>query len=358
MSQLLINDDAYLEITNIARGAFQPLTGFMTAPDYRGVVDEMTMADGTVWSLPITLDVPPEQVSEVERAGVMDLVTKAGAIVGRIRPHEVFEVDRRKDGLNVFGTSDENHPGLARELARSRFRVGGPVEVLQESVSDFPAWDLTPAETRAYFLRMGWKRIASFQTRNPPHRAHEYLQRTAMEVSDGIFIQPLIGWKKPGDFTPEAIMGSYRLLTERFYPGNVVLGTLRTPMRYAGPREAVFHAIVRRNYGCTAFIVGRDHAGVGAYYGKYEAQQLACSLEKKLGIAILPLAGPRYCMKCECISTERTCGHPSDCIADISGTAIRTMLVEGIRPDERFMRKEIADYLIALAAHENLFCHP
>ena len=177
-----------------------------------------------------------------------------------------------------------------------------------------------------------------------------------MEISDGILIQPLIGWKKSGDFTPQAIMGSYGIMIRDFYTGLAVLATLRTPMRYAGPREAVFHAILRRNHGCTAFIIGRDHAGVGAYYGKYKAQDLARSLEKEIGIDILALAGPRYCSRCECISTERTCSHDQQSIVDISGTEMRRRLSSGIEMDSRLMRVEISTYLRDLSTKRQLFC--
>ena len=189
------------------------------------------------------------------------------------------------------------------------------------------------------------------------HRAHEYLQRVALELTDGLFIQPLIGWKKGDDFSPEAVINAYEKMTEEFFPHNrVVLGTLRTPMRYAGPREAVFHAIIRKNHGCTHFIVGRDHAGVGNFYGKYEAQELCKSFGKNLGIEILSLCGPFYCRKCGTIVTEKTCGHGDKYVMDISGTAVRKMLSQGKRPPIEYMRKEISDVLINLNKKGKLFC--
>ncbi|OGV55855.1 MAG: sulfate adenylyltransferase [Lentisphaerae bacterium GWF2_44_16] len=355
MSSLEINIDAYLEIVNIAHEVFAPLKGFMGEKDYHTVVDNMRLASGKVWPIPVTLDIPENKIREIENSAEVDLFLNSEKI-GSIMPESIFEVRPIEDAARIFKTSDLKHPGVAKELARSKYRTGGRIKLFKELLPDLPEWNLTPAETRKFFSSRGWKKIASFQTRNPPHLAHEYLQRIAMEVSDGIFLQPLIGWKKKGDFTPEAIMGAYNIMVRKFYPDNALLGTLRTSMRYAGPREAVFHAIIRRNYGCTSFIVGRDHAGVGDYYGKYEAQQLAVSFEKDLGIEILPLAGPRYCSGCKCISTEKTCAHAKKFIQEISGTKMRRMLSSGIRPDEKFMRREISDFLIGLAASNSLFC--
>lgn len=355
MNMLSIDLDAYLEATNFCEGVFHPLEGFMAEADYRSVVNEMHTAAGVLWPLPITLNVPKEHISEIEKSERITLFFQNEA-VGELFQDGLFEVDARADATRVFGTEDPTHPGVRRELNRSRYRVGGRVVLSKSFRSEFPEWDLSPAQTKIFFARNGWHNIASFQTRNPPHRAHEYLQRVAMEISDGILIQPLIGWKKSGDFTPQAIIGAYDIMIREFYPGHAILTTLRTPMRYAGPREAVFHAIVRRNYGCTAFIVGRDHAGVGTYYGKYEAQEMAKSLAKEIGIDILSLAGPRYCSRCECISTERTCGHDQRSIIDISGTEMRMFLSSRTAPDTRLMRPEISSYLMNLSAMGQLFC--
>ncbi|HHO74932.1 MAG TPA: sulfate adenylyltransferase [Deltaproteobacteria bacterium] len=355
MTTLSIDHDAYLEATNLSHGVFHPLEGFMAEADYRGVVKDMHTGSGVLWPLPITLDVPKGRVSEMENRDRITLSFQNEA-VGELTQSGIFEVNAKADAANVFGTNNPAHPGVNRELHRSRHRIGGRVVLTKPYHSKFPQWDLTPSQTKTLFAQKGWHKIASFQTRNPPHLAHEYLQRVAMEISDGILIQPLIGWKKRGDFTPQAIMGAYEIMIRDFYPGHAVLATLRTPMRYAGPREAVFHAILRRNHGCTAFIVGRDHAGVGTFYGKYEAQELAQSLAKEIGIEILTLAGPRYCSRCECISTERTCGHGLESIIDISGTEMRRLLSLRTTPDPRLMRKEISSYLIDLSSKGRLFC--
>jgi len=355
MTTLSIDHDAYLEATNFDHGGFHPLEGFMSAADYRSVVKDMHTSSGVLWPIPLTLAVPQERVSEIEQRERISL-SFHNAKVGELIQNGIFEVDAKADAAQVFGTDDPAHPGVHRELHRSRYRVGGKVLLTKPYHSEFPQWDLTPAQTKHLFAQNSWQRIASFQTRNPPHLAHEYLQRVAMEISDGILIQPLIGWKKRGDFTPQAIMGAYEIMIRDFYPGHAVLATLRTPMRYAGPREAVFHALIRRNYGCTAFIVGRDHAGVGTYYGKYEAQDLARSLAREIGIEILPLAGPRYCERCACISTERSCGHDQQDIVDISGTEMRRLLGSQTAPDPRLMRTEISTYLIGLSQQGQLFC--
>lgn len=355
MTKLSLDHDAYLEATNFFHQVFHPLEGFMGEADYRRVVKDMHTCAGVLWPIPITLNVPVERVPEIEKEERITL-TFQNAKIGELSQSGIFEVDASADAASVFGTDDANHPGVNRELHRSRYRIGGSVVLTRPYHSEFPQWDLTPEQTKTLFAQKGWHRVASFQTRNPPHLAHEYLQRVAMEVSDGILIQPLIGWKKRGDFTPQAIMGAYEIMIRDFYPGHAVLATLRTPMRYAGPREAVFHAILRRNHGCTAFIVGRDHAGVGTYYGKYEAQKLALSLSKEIGIEILPLAGPRYCSRCGCISTERTCGHDRESVIEISGTKMRRLLASRTAPDPRLMREEISSYLIDLSAGGRLFC--
>lgn len=356
MVRLSISHDAWLELTNIHQGAFAPLEGFMNRTTYQSVVSAMHLPGGKVWPLPITLDVPPEQVSAAERSATLELVAPEGVVAAHLSVDDVFAVEPEKDVKQVFGTSSSRHPGVAKELGRSRFRVGGRIALKQAAPSFSKSWDLSPAQTRKHFKKKGWTSIVSFQTRNPPHRAHEYLQRVALEVSDGLFIQPLIGWKKPGDFMPEAVMGAYQIQVRQFFETQrVLLGALRTPMRYAGPREAVFHALIRKNHGCTVFIVGRDHAGVGNFYGKYEAQKLAKSLEPEMGITILPLAGPRFCRVCHAVNTERSCRHHGKNVVEISGTEIRNVLLRQQRPDPRFMRKEIARYLVGLQKKHRLF---
>ena len=245
---------------------------------------------------------------------------------------------------------------MLKERQRSKWRLGGEVKVTKYYNNEFSKFYRSPSQTREIFKEYQWDTIVGFQTRNPPHRAHEYLQRVGMEVCDGIFIHPLIGWKKRDDFSPYAVLSGYKKLLEKYYPKDrAVLGTLVTPMRYAGPREAVFHALIRKNYGCTHFIIGRDHAGVGNFYGKYEAHELVRSFDD-LGIEVLYLHEPYHCSRCGGITTDKTCSHGNEHVTDISGTQMRTMLKEGIRPPKEQMREEISEVLISLSKSDKLFC--
>ncbi len=353
--ELLIDDDAWLEIANIAHGVFTPLKGFMTTSDYHNVVDDMHLENGEPWTIPITLELPESRMKEILNTSNLHLVNKFGKMVAEMEVEDVFKVSS-KDLMKIFGTNDENHPGVKKENSRSNYRVGGSINMVLEQPAIFPELSLNPEQIKKIFKEKNWETIVGFQTRNPLHRAHEYLQRVGMELADGIFIQPLLGWKKPDDFSPTAVIAAYQEMFEQYYPSShAVLGTLMTPMRYAGPREAVFHAIVRRNYGCTHFIVGRDHAGVGNYYEKYEAQELCLSFDN-LGIEVMPLSGPYYCKKCGGIVTEKTCLHAGDHVLEISGAEVRRILESNQRPPAEYMRTEISDILINLSKNQQLFC--
>ncbi|MBU0573954.1 MAG: sulfate adenylyltransferase [Candidatus Margulisbacteria bacterium] len=352
---LRIDNDSWLECCNIGLGLFAPLKGFMVSEDYRSVVKNMRLKNGHPWTIPVTLDVPEEMTGDIKRSGKLVLANHKGDNVAEVLVEDVFSVNYGNDIKKIFGTDDVRHPGIVKELSRSRFRVGGPVKVLKYEKDLFPAYSLTPSQTRGIFKKHGWKTVVGFQTRNPIHAAHEYLQRKALSSADGLFIHPLIGWKKKGDFSPLAVVSAYEKMVADFYPANrVAFGILRTPMRYAGPREAVFHALIRKNFGCTHFIVGRDHAGVGNYYGKYEAQEL-CKKFPDLGIEILHYHGPYYCKQCQEVVTVEHCDHDAEHILPISGTEIRRSLSEGRLPREEFMRKEIADVLIELHKEDKLF---
>ena len=316
----------------------------MTEVEFRSVVWDMRLPSNEVFPLPIILDV--NQVF-AQKATIHKQIclTYLGKNVGEIIPESIFTCNKKEVAIEVYGTSDRDHPGVNRFYEMGDWFIGGKTTLLLRLETDISKYELIPEETKKIFTTLGWKSIVGFQTRNVPHRAHEYLQRVALEHVDGLFIQPLVGQKKSGDYTGNAIMQGYKELVNSFYPQNkVVLGILSTSMRYAGPREAVFHALVRRNYGCTHFIVGRDHAGVGGYYEKYEAQELLKVFEEDLGIKIMYLHGPYYCTICEGIVTEHTCRH-YECnpksIIEISGTSIRKMLDGGLVPDNRFIRPEI-----------------
>lgn len=355
MKRVRLNHNALLEIYNLSNGVFAPLDGFMTSKDYRSVVNEMHLADGRPWTIPITLDVPADRAGQIVEEERIALTDSNGAVVAEMHVEDVFKVDFSKDLALIFGTEDMNHPGVKWEASRSPFKVGGAIEVKKEENITFPQYQLKPSETKRIFKERKWSTITGFQTRNPVHRAHEYLQRIALEITDGLFIQPLIGWKKKGDVSPQAIISSYEQLLSNYYPeDNVLLGLLTTPMRYAGPREAVFHAIIRRNYGCTHFIVGRDHAGVGGYYKEYEAQEFAKRFNA-LGIEILALCGPYYCRKCTSVVTKKSCRHGLEYAVDISGTEVRDFISNNKPVPLEVMRADVAEVLSMANMNDALF---
>lgn len=351
----MIDNDTCLEVYNIGQGVFTPLKGFMDSADYKNVVGNMRLDNGLPWSIPVTLDIPEDRAGGFIKADKAILKNKNNEPVAELVIEDVYKVDFANDIAKIFGTNKKAHPGVHKETSRSPFRVGGPIKVLKYEDYFFPQYSLSPMDAKKKFKEKGWKTIVGFQTRNPIHRAHEYLQRIGMEIADGIFIHPLIGWKKADDFSPIAVVKSYEKMLESFYPKNkAIFAVLKTPMRYAGPREAIFHAIIRRNYGCTHFIVGRDHAGVGNYYGKYAAHELSSKFDD-LGIEILKLSGPYYCQKCEGIVTENTCPHEEEYTLAVSGTKVRSLFLSGKRPPEEYMRREISDVLIKLGKKGKLF---
>jgi sulfate adenylyltransferase len=345
-TQITLNRRQYLELEKIALGAFAPLTGFMKEEEFHSVVEAMRLPDGQPFPLPVVLDLKKEQAPLARKGDSLKLVFD-GVEVGQVVPESVFFCDKKRVSERIFGTPDPRHPGVAHFLAMGDCFVGGAVRLERRVRFEFSDYEFTPSETRAYFARKGWKTVVGFQTRNVPHKSHEYLLRLALEMADGLFIQPLVGRKKYGDYTAEAILTGYRALIEGFLPRQRVhLAILSTAMRYAGPREAVFHAIVRRNYGCTHFIVGRDHAGVDNYYGKYEAHELTRRFEGELGIQILTFCGPFHCSICGGIVTERTCPHAEEnpqAIRQVNGTDIRSMLTNGGSCTPELIRPEILE---------------
>jgi sulfate adenylyltransferase len=342
---LHVNQRQYLEFRNIAIRSFAPLTGFMNQAEFLSVVESMRLPDGQVFPLPVALDITAEQAKEMGHIEKVKLVFQDQE-VGELEPTGVFTCDKASVAEQVFGTKDESHPGVSHLMRMGDHFVGGPVRLFEDVALDFSDYDLTPEQTRAKFKKNGWNTVVVFQTRNVPHRAHEYLLRLALEQADGLFVQPLVGIKKRGDYTARALLEGYEELIGGFLPKDrVMLGVLSATMRYAGPREAVFHAIIRRNFGCTHFIVGRDHAGVGNFYGKYEAHEMTKKFDGNLGIEILRFAGPFHCSACGGIVTERTCPHGPEATEQISGTDVRSMLLgEGkVSPD--FMRPEVVERL-------------
>jgi sulfate adenylyltransferase len=273
------------------------------------------------------------------------LCEKNNKEVGLLEVEDIFSFSKKTWAKKVFGTDNVAHPGVGRLFRSSDIFLGGSVWLVNKPDFEFERFNLTPSETRAAIKRYGWKTVAGFQTRNVPHRAHEYLQKLALSITDGILIHPIIGWKKDGDFAPQAIIHAYRALIKYYYPKNrVIFAGLSTAMRYAGPREAVFHAIVRKNYGCTHFIVGRDHAGVGEFYGKYDAHKIFDTLPD-LGITPLLLREPYYCRKCKEIVSDKVCPHGSNWHDYISGTMVRELIKNKKTIPEYIMRKEVVQIL-------------
>lgn len=341
----IIDEETLQDLINIETGLLAPLKGFMGAEDFRSVVDCCTLADGQVFPIPVTLDVEENLWRELRPGQCLELAV-GEQVVGELTVESTFEV-QQEDIEAVFCTGDQAHPGVRKEMERFPWRVGGATKLLDTSLLKDA---LKPEETKRVFQEKGWKTVVGFQTRNPIHKAHEHIQRIGLEVCDGLFINPIVGWKKKGDFTQEAVMAAYHAMVEQFYPQERVhIAGLKTQMRYAGPREAVFHAIIRRNLGCTHFIIGRDHAGVGGYYGPYDAHALAQKLaqEHALGIELLLTREPYYCTKCKQIVTDKHCGHYHTNRVEISGTIIRKYISDGCIPDEIMLRREVFEAILA-----------
>ena len=351
MSELELSYSQYLELEKLALGAFAPLTGFMNEDEFWSSVKQMRLSNGAVFPLPVLLDVSLEDVSRLRGLPVVNL-TYQGVEVGSLSLESIFTCDKQLVSEKVYGTSSTDHPGVRFFETGGDWFLGGAIKLKQRVKTSLSSHELTPSESKKIIADRGWKTVVGFQTRNVPHRAHEYLQRVALEYVDGLFLHPLVGRKKQGDYTPQAIIQGYKALIKGFLPENrVIFGILMTSMRYAGPREAIFHAIIRRNYGCTHFIVGRDHAGVGNYYELYDAHDLAVRFDGELGIDILRLHGPYYCSICETIVTDKTCPHENtqpESVHHISGTDMRSILSGGQEPQPHLMRPQIVKALEGL----------
>jgi sulfate adenylyltransferase len=338
------------DLEMLATGALSPLTGFMAERDYHSVLETMRLEGGLPWAIPVVLSLTD---LEAKRLGGADAVAiLPGEDVDPLavlRITEIFKRDKTKEVLSVYRTDDEDHPGVKAVLDAGDFCAAGVVEVLRlPPHDDFVDYRLTPAQTRAEFERRGWKTVVGFQTRNPIHRAHEYIQKCALEIVDGLLVHPLVGATKADDVPPDVRMRCYEALFEGYYPKDrAMVSVFPAAMRYAGPREAIWHAIARKNYGCTHFIVGRDHAGVGTYYGTYDAQAIFEEFEPgELGITPLMFEHSFWCEACEGMASPKTCPHGEDTRVSLSGTKVREMLRNGERPPPEFSRPEVADILI------------
>jgi sulfate adenylyltransferase len=337
------------DLEMLATGAFSPLSGFMSEADYTSSRDRMRLASGVPWSIPITLGVEEAAARGLASGQDLALGSEDGDRIALLKLAQVYRVDRKLEAESVFGTADEAHPGVKNVFAMSPWCLGGRVMLFEEVPGrTFLKYPREPRQTRAQFRDNGWKKIVAFQTRNPTHRAHEYIQKAALEICDGLLLHPLVGETK-GDDVPAAVrMETYELLLELYYPkGRAMLAVMPAHMRYGGPREAILHAIVRRNYGCTHFIVGRDHAGVANYYGSYDAQKIFERFApNEIGITPLTFENTFYCWKCESMASYKTCPHTDADHLLLSGTKVREMLRRGESPPAQFTRPELAAILV------------
>jgi sulfate adenylyltransferase len=331
------------DLDMLASGALSPLSGFMGKADYEGVVESMRLANGLPWALPVCL-----AVAEAPSGDRVALTDESGRRLAVLEVEDVYDYDREREAERCFRTTDDEHPGVARLYGQHGSYLAGQVTVFERAEPGFPELHKDPADTRALFADRGWKRVVGFQTRNPIHRAHEYLTKCALETVDGLLIHPLVGETKSDDVPAAVRAEAYEVLTRGYYPADrVVVSAFPAAMRYAGPREAIWHAICRKNYGCSHFIVGRDHAGVGSYYGTYDAQLIFDEFEPhELDIEPMFFEHSFWCKVCGQMATAKTCPHGGDDHVFLSGTKVRELLSEGKLPPEEFTRPEVAEVLI------------
>ncbi|MDP9242110.1 MAG: sulfate adenylyltransferase [Actinomycetota bacterium] len=350
LPKLTVNARELSDLEMLAVGALSPLTGFQGEKDYRAILDGMHLSGGLPWTIPVTLSLNEDDTKRIGGAGEVALTTEEGGEpLAVVSVEDVYKRDRESEANGVFGTTDLEHPGVKALHEAGDYCLGGTVRVFElPSHDDFLTYRLTPAETRAEFRKRDWRRVVGFQTRNPVHRAHEYLQKCAMEITDGLLLHPLVGATKGDDVPADVRMRCYEVLFENYYPKDrAMISVFPAAMRYAGPKEAIWHAIARKNYGCTHFIVGRDHAGVGSYYGTYDAQKIFEQFDAdELGITPLFFEHSFFCTKCEGMGSPKTCPHGDDDRVVLSGTKVREMLRAGQKPPIEFSRPEVAQILI------------
>ena len=340
-----LDERAVSDLEMIAIGGFSPLQGFMNQDDYNRVVTEMRLANGIVWSIPITLSVTEAVATPLEEGGLVRLDNSRGEFIGVLELTQKYTYDKQQEAINVYRTDDAKHPGVQVVYNQGSINLAGDIWLLQrDSHPHFPSYQIDPAASRQMFREKTWKTIVGFQTRNPIHRAHEYIQKCALETVDGLFLHPLVGATKEDDIAADVRMRCYEILLEHYYPvDRVILAINPAAMRYAGPREAIFHALVRKNYGCTHFIVGRDHAGVGDYYGTYDAQYIFDEFApEELGIVPMKFEHAFYCQRTKQMATTKTSPSTPEERVHLSGTKVREMLRRGELPPPEFSRPEVA----------------
>ena len=335
------------DVENISDGIFSPLEGFLGQEDFERVISKGRLANELAWTMPTVLDVDNDTAKKMKEAGDILLKNPEGTGVAILNVEEIFSFDKEKMAQGVYGTTDIKHPGVAKTHSLKDVLVGGKIDFIQKpQETEIRKYRMTPQQTRKIFQEAGWKTIVAFQTRNPPHVAHEMLQKTAITTRDGVFVNPLIGKKKSGDFVDEVIVKCYETLIENYYPQNrCKLATLHTEMKYAGPKEAIHHAIMRQNYGCTHIIIGRDHAGVGNYYDPFAAHKI---FDDYPDLQITPIFFPAffYCKKCLTFTNQKACPHDVESREQISGTKLREMIQEGKAPSEFILRPEVSKIIL------------
>ena len=349
LPRVTLDARAASDLVMIAIGGFSPLTGFMKEADYNPVVTDMRLASGVPWSVPVTLSVSEEVAKPLELGQLVRLDDESGRFIGVLELSEKYTYDKKKEAINVYRTDEDKHPGVKVVYDQGAINLAGDVWLLERDAHPlFPDYQIDPAESRKQFAERGWKTVVGFQTRNPIHRAHEYIQKCALETVDGLFLHPLVGATKSDDIPADVRMRCYEIMMENYFPQDrVILAINPSAMRYAGPREAIFRALIRKNYGCTHCIVGRDHAGVGDYYGTYDAQAIFDEFEPgELGIAPMKFEHAFYCKRTSTMATTKTSPATPEERVHLSGTKVRAMLREGKQPPPEFSRPEVAAELI------------
>ncbi|MEZ4633276.1 MAG: sulfate adenylyltransferase [Deinococcales bacterium] len=350
LKSLSLSDRSISDVICIATGIYSPLEGFVSEADYHKIVNDMRLSNGLAWSIPITLQVSQEQAGQYNVGDTIALNLGDGSILATMKLESKYQPDQIFEAKQVYRTDDMAHPGVAAMMQAGQVYLGGPISVIADLPKDqFPDYAFSPSQTRQIFGDKGWRTVVAFQTRNPIHRAHEYLTKVALEIVDGLFINPLVGATKSDDIPAHVRMQCYNILIDGYYPKQrAFLGTYPAAMRYAGPREAILHAVSRQNYGCSHIIIGRDHAGVGSYYGSYDAQDIFNGLSSdELAIRPLKFEHSFFCKVCDSMASTKSCPHGSEHHVQLSGTKVREMLASGQRPPAEFSRPEVADILIA-----------